>query len=86
MDTLHVRRVTPRVILNRTRRVQLLPWNKFEAALKHVCRDNPTQIRALPRVFWLEQLSLWNRNYRGSELHAKTFEACEHSFRFPMGH
>lgn len=86
MVTLSVKTITPRVIANRTRKVHLLTWNKFEAALRQVSRDNPEMIKALPRIFWLNQLSLWNRNYRGSDMHALTFRAGELATRFPMGH
>lgn len=93
MNTLHVRKVTPRVILNRTRRPKnkephVLTFGRFLAALRHISHRHggPQVITAIPRIFWINQLNLWNRNYRGSDLHKYTYEAGEYATRFPMGH
>lgn len=79
--TLHVAKVTPRVLKNKW-----ISWNRFEAALKRVHQHDPYVIKAVPRIFWIGQLNLINRGYRGSKLHDSAVKALEQIKHFPMGH
>ena len=88
--TLHIAKVTPRVARLRRARLarepHVLTWARFEAGLRQIYRSEPWRLKAIPKVFWLTQLGLWNKNYRGQDLHEDTVRAAEFVIKHPMGH
>ena len=88
MATLQVAKVTARARQYRAkvREPHILTWAKFEGALKHIYRSEPWRLKAIPKIFWLQQIGLWNKNYRGQDLHPDTVKAAEFAIRHPMGH
>lgn len=84
MHTLHVKRLTPRVIANRVRKPQIA-WPNFEYALRRELVLHP-EMKGSSRIWWQHQLLLWNRGYRGLDLNPITRKVAERILAFPMGH
>ena len=82
---LKVSRVTPRLQKMREMRGQV-HYAQFERGLRAVYQRDPEHYKAIPKAFWVMQLGLWNKGYRGNEIHDNTIRAIEHLLNFPMGH
>lgn len=87
MGTLHVSKVTPRVLEARTKKA-IIRFTQLEKALQIVFRHELAELREIPRLHWLKQLELYNGGLPLSDYRydGRFVEAVRRVTSFPMGH
>lgn len=94
MGTLHVARLTPRVVVARevSKNKAKINWLSFKKALiRRLRADQRTSHLVkgellVDAMYWRQQLYLWNGGVRDTRINPIARTAAEFSSRFPMGH